>query len=275
MGCTVGAKILENEKTLIVFKNKDFQVASHSDQLSLGHSYAFGVRGVDLGSKKLSGFSVGFNQYGLVAVNTNVLTTSDQPYDLITERVVLESKTIEDAINICEQEVQGPTNYQWCNMVVATPKKLVAIELSSSKIATVQSDDCLVRTNHHLLLNTNNNTINESNPKPGHQRTKNSKIRYDDAKEMLESTSDLMEIQSLIQSHNQEAAICRHGQRTIQDLSFTTVYSYIVSIPIKKNPEIFFDVVKGPPCNQQMTRLMIRFPLNKKEKELICTNYPK
>ena len=167
MGCTVGAKLFEDRNALIAFKNKDFQVSTHSDQLFLEHSHAFGVRGVDLGSKKFSGFSIGFNKYGLVAVNTNVLTTPDDPYDLITERVVLESRTIKDAIDICKQEVQGSKSYQWCNMIVATPKKLAAIEITSANISTIQSDDFLVRTNHHLILNTNDMII-KSNPKNPH-----------------------------------------------------------------------------------------------------------
>lgn len=273
MGCTVGAKILENENALIVFKNKDFQVKSYSDQLSLEHSHAFGVRGVDLSSKNLSGFSIGFNKYGLVAVNTNVLTTSDYPYDLITERIVLESKTIEDAIKICEQEVKGSKSYQWCNMVVATPKKLVAIELTSSSISSIKSDDCLVRTNHHLLLNTDGILI-ESNPKIGHQKIKNSKIRYKDAKEMLELSTNLKDVQALLQSHNQEAAICRHGQKTVQDLSFNTVYSYTISIPFKNHSEVIFEVIKGPPCQHYSKRLEIQFPLHNKEKEFLYTDYP-
>ncbi|MFX0126338.1 MAG: hypothetical protein ACFFAE_22140, partial [Candidatus Hodarchaeota archaeon] len=115
----------------------------------------------------------------------------------------------------------------------------------------------------------------KSDSKSRHQRIKNSKIRYKDAKGMLKSTSGLMEIQPLIRSHNQEAAICRHGKKTIQDLSFTTVYSYIVSIPIKNHSEVFFEVIKGPPCMYPSSSMKVKFPLSEKEKEFLNTNYPK
>ncbi|MHA2246142.1 MAG: carcinine hydrolase/isopenicillin-N N-acyltransferase family protein [Candidatus Hodarchaeales archaeon] len=260
MGCTTGAKILDDGRLIIAFKNKDFKVESYSDSLCLEHSHSFGVRGVNLANQKKAGFSIGVNQYGLVAVNSNILATSDQPYDLITKRVVLEAKTVNDAVKICEQEIQGTTKYQWCNMVIATPKQLVAVELTSSDLGTIRSNDCLVRTNHHLVLNTNDAIIN-SNPSKGHQKIKNSEIRYNKAEKMLRAASDVQGVHSILKSHQQDASICRHGYPTVQDLSFTTVYSYLVTVYVGKRPKIFFDVVKGPPCLHSFTRLELEFPL--------------
>ncbi|MFW9997562.1 MAG: carcinine hydrolase/isopenicillin-N N-acyltransferase family protein [Candidatus Odinarchaeota archaeon] len=271
MGCTVGAKIIG--QTLLVFKNKDFKVESHSDKLSMEHSHAFGVYGVDLGTQQMAGFSIGVNHHGLAAVNTNVLTTRAQLYDLITERIVLEARTVDDAIEICEQEIQGPTRYQWCNMVVATPEELVAIELTSSDLATVRSSDYVVRTNHHLILKTAD-TIIDSDPDLDQHAISNSQIRYHNAEEVLKTTTSAEEIHSLLKSHHQEAAICRHGQNTIQDLSYNTVYGYLVTVRIDERSEINFDAVKGPPCMQPLTRLGLEFPLTYSRQKQINARYP-
>jgi hypothetical protein len=273
MGCTTGAKILDNGRTVIVFKNKDFKVISHSDKISMEHTHAFGVRGVDLGTQKIAGFSIGVNEYGLVAVNSNILSTSDPPYDLLTERIVLEARTIEEAINICEHEIQEARNYQWCNMVIATPKQLAAIEMKSSDLAIARSSDFLVRTNHHLILNTIEEVLN-SDPNKGLREIKNSEIRYKKAEKMLDDVSDVDEIPSLLRFHQEEASICRHGQNTVEDLGFTTVYSYIATIQIEKHPQINFDVIKGPPCMSSLTRFKLEFPLNDSIRQQIISRYP-
>ena len=200
MGCTTGAKIFNDEQTLVVFKNKDFKVKSHRDELSFEHSNAFGVRGVNLRIKKAAGFSIGVNQYGLVAMNSNILATPDSPYDLITERIVSEAKTVDDAIEICKQEVQGRKKYQWCNMVVATPKQLVAIELTSSELATARSNDYLVRTNHHLILKTNEAII-EADPDKKNQNIINSEIRFSEADRILKVGTDVEDIFLLQNDH--------------------------------------------------------------------------
>ncbi len=273
MGCTTGAKILNDGHNIVVFKNKDFKVESYSDGLSMEHSHAFGVRGVNLKIQKMTGFSIGVNQYGLVAVNSNVLSTFDQLYDLITERIVLEARTVNDAIEICEQENQGSTKYQWCNMIIATPKQLAAIELTSSDLATAQSNDYLVRTNHHLILKTNE-TIMDSSPNIGHQQIKNSEIRYNTANNMLKKASEVQEVVSLLKKHHQKASICRHGRTAIPDLSFKTVYSYLVIIKMEKHPRIIFNVVKGPPCIQSYTSIEMKFPSTEERQKQIRTNYP-
>lgn len=272
MGCTTGAKILDDGKTIVVFKNKDFKVKNYSDILSLEHSNAFGVHGVNLATQELVGFSIGINQYGLVAVNSNVLATSDYPYDMITKRIVLEARTIDDAIDICEQEIQR-TKYQWCNMVIATPEQLAAIELSSSGIATARTEDSIIRTNHHLLLKTNDAVIN-SFQNDGEKQVKNSKFRFSYAEKILKAASGVEEIYSMLRSHHQEAAICRHGQQNFQDLSFRTVYSYFVTVHPGKRSMIFLDVVKEQPCKASYTQLELRFPLTSNMMKLISERYP-
>ncbi|MFX0122205.1 MAG: carcinine hydrolase/isopenicillin-N N-acyltransferase family protein [Candidatus Hodarchaeota archaeon] len=272
MECTTGAKIFNDGQSLIVFKNKDFRVKSHSDELSFNHSHAFGVRGVNLRIRKPAGFSIGVNQYGLVAVNSNILATLDSPYDLITERIVLEAKTVDEAVNICKQEVQGRIRYQWCNMVVATPKQLVAIELTSSEFATSQSNDYLVRTNHHLILKTNEAII-EADPDKEKQNIINSKIRLKEVDRVLKVASEVEDIFSLLKSHP-EAAICRHGRSSIQDLSYTTVYSYLIVINIEKRLKIVFNVAKGPPCQHTFGRFNLNFPLTTEKEEQIKQYYP-
>lgn len=271
MGCTTGAKIFDNGQTVIVFKNKDFEVESHSDRLAMEQPHAFGVRGADVDTYELAGLSIGVNQHGLVAVNSHVLSTPDEPYDLVTERIVLEAKTVDEAIAICEEESQGDTSYQWCNMVVATPEQLAAIELTSSELATARSSGHLVRTNHHhLLLNTADAVVSDR----GQQALENSEKRSEWTKKMLENASGAEEILTLLKSHDQGAAICRHGQATVQDLSFTTVYSYLVTVHVEKRPRIFLDVVKGPPCELSSTRLELAFPLTNHLQKKIHGKYP-
>ena len=54
MGCTTGAKIFEEEKTLVVFKNKDFRVKKYSDQLIAEYSHAFRIKGVNLETRNIA-----------------------------------------------------------------------------------------------------------------------------------------------------------------------------------------------------------------------------
>lgn len=265
MGCTTGAKILNDGQQTVIFKNKDFQVGSHTDGLLLEYSHAFGIKGVNLLNLKMGGVSIGVNRYGLAAVNSNILSTTDNPYDLITERIILECKTVTDAIEICENEFRSSTKYQWCNMVVASPEELVAIELTSSDLAIDRSKDHLVRTNHHVLLNTRGVI--------GNSKLNNSRIRYNHAKNLLESASDVNDVISLLKSHHPVAPICRHGQSAL-NLSFTTVYSYIMTIHVKNLPLVFFDVIKGPPCKQNFKRLELSFPLSHDERQQLLLNYP-
>jgi len=255
-----------------VFKNKDFKVKSHTDELAFEHSHAFGVQGVNLRTKKTAGFSIGVNQHGLVAVNSNILATPDSPYDLITERIVLEAKTIDETVKICEREVKGRKDYQWCNMVVATPEQLVALELTSSELATAQSNDYLVRTNHHIILKTNEDII-DADPDKNRQNIEHSKIRFNNTNKILKVASDVKDIFSLLKSHH-EAAICRHGQSSTQDLSYTTVYSYLITIHIEKSPKIVFNVAKGPPCQHRFVRFNIEFPLITEKCKQIKQYYP-
>lgn len=271
MGCTTGAKIFDDGQVIVAFKNKDFQVKNYSDRLALEHSNVFGVHGVNLATRELNGFSMGVNQYGLVAVNSNVIASSDHPYDMITKRIVLEARTIDDAIGICEEEIQRE-KYQWCNMVIATPEKLAAIELSSS-IATAKAHNFIVRTNHHLILKTNKIVVN-SKPSNGEKQVKNSERRYADAERMLRTASGVEGVFSLLKSHHSEAAICRHGQQNIQDLSFKTVYSYFVTVITGKRPKIFLDVLKGPPCMGSYSHLELNFPLATNMRKQIDEQYP-
>lgn len=271
MGCTTGAKILDDGRSVIIFKNKDFRVKNHCDTIWMKNPHLFGVLGVNLSTQEMAGFSIGVNQYGLVAVNSNVLTTTDHPYDLITKRIVMEARTIDDAVNICEQEVEGDENYQWCNMIVATPKKLAAFEITSSDLAITHSNDYLVRTNHHLILETND-MIRDSNHHKGQQEIKNSETRYMSAENHLRTVSDKQEIFSLLKSHSQESAICRHGRS--EDLLFTTVYSYIVTVSFQKTVRIFHDVAKGPPCRNSYQHIELNFPLDEGMKKQISENYP-
>ncbi len=272
MGCTTGAKIFNDEQALVVFKNKDFKAKNHTDKLAFERYNAFGVRGVNLRIQKAAGFSIGVNQHHLVAVNSNILASPASPYDLITERIVLEAKTVDEAVEICEQEVQK-TDYQWCNMVVGTPEQLVAIELTSSELATAQSNDYLVRTNHHVILKTNEEII-DADPEKERQNIEHSEIRYNETDRVLSTASDVKEIFSLLKSHHNEAAICRHGQSTIQDSSYTTVYSYLIAINIEKSPKIVFNVAKGSPCEHTFIRFNLEFPMTAGKYKQIIQYYP-
>jgi hypothetical protein len=270
MGCTTGAIILDKSQTMIAFKNKDHNTRNFKDKIFLDHENAFGVCGLDLQNEKASGFSIGVNKYGLVALNSHVLTTLDPTYDLITQNIVFEAKNVDEAIEICKREIKESKKYQWCNMVIATNKELAAIELATPNIAVDRSRTSIVRTNHHLMLNSDNSIIDYF----GEQSLKNSKIRYNDAAKILSKASDKMEIESLLKSHNQSGAICRHGNDNVQDVSCSTVYSYLVTIQMKTKPQIVFEVIKGSPCSQSYRELEIDFPLNINTRPRIQKNYP-
>lgn len=273
MGCTTGAKILDYGRRLFVFKNKDFEVNSYSDGLALEQSHAFGIRGMNLETQQSEGFSIGANQSGLVVVNSNVLTTNDPPYDLVTEKIVLEANTVDEAIAICEQEISESSKWQSCNMIVASLNQLAAIELTATDLAITQTNDYVIRTNHHQKLNTNEK-IMTSNPKNGINEIKNSKSRLNQAENYLKEITEAEEVVTLLRTHHEEASICRHGKLISPDLALTTVYSYIVRVYMEHKPRIFFDVVKGPPCMQAYTSFELKFPSTEYSCKSILTKYP-
>ncbi len=270
MGCTTGAKLFKKSNTLIAFKNKDFEIKTHKDKLILDHKDNFGVGGLNFDNNKPSGFSIGINKHGLVAVNSHVLTKSDPSYDLLTERIVLEAKTIDEAIDICKKEINNAQKYQWCNMVISTPEELAAIELAPPNIGIDRSSDFIVRTNHQLTLNSNEPIIKSF----GKKHLLDSIIRYEYTKKKLESCSSKQEIVSTLMSHNKNGPICRHGTKSFQKRSYFTVYSYIVIVQRNTNLSITWDVVKGPPCLNSYQNIDIDFPLDEKKRNYIQGLYP-
>ncbi|MFQ6014644.1 MAG: hypothetical protein ACE5NP_04285 [Anaerolineae bacterium] len=267
--CTIGAKVFPDQRTTILFKNKDLRQEGFVDTLHYDDT-SFGPRGLDFATNNFVGYSIGVNKYGVACCNAHIATTSATAYDVLTEKIVAGSRTVEEAVDLVEREIRGGAEYQWCNMVVADLSQVAAIEVTAADFAVETSSTTTVRTNHQLLLD----------EKPEGQQWEpgfdwGSQQRLAQAKRMLEGAKGYDDVVRLLRWHSQgrgTASICRHRvpADAPEATELETVYSYIVEIRrVEKDsqPQATFHVAKGQPCQNQHVALPLKFPSTPVERE--------
>ena len=150
-GCTAGAKIIGDRYYLL--KNRDLIWGGFRDSIVFDEDVFF-VTGVDVGDGEPCGASFGFNRFGFSGCNTTVLVTPHKAYDPLLERILRETKTIEDAFELVQSDLENGNRYQWCNFVLASPTRVGVIEIGDG-VAVLETDSNIItRTNHHLILPT-------------------------------------------------------------------------------------------------------------------------
>jgi hypothetical protein len=278
-GCTAVAKIVGNRFYLA--KNRDLIWTDFKDSIVFEDD-VFLVRGVDVSNAKPCGASFGVNRWGLSACNTTVLITPDAPYDLILERILRETKTIEEAFNLVKEDMKNGSRYQWCNFVLASPQGLGAIEIGDGVCVIEQDYSMMTRTNHHLLLPTAEivKKASAADREAGGPLS-TSQARRQEAARFLKDAASTMDFMNIMANHRTGRgfdSICRHRQQTgiIDPYLGETVYSYIVEVSgiSSGNLEFRVNVTPGNPCSGTYKEFIIDFDAPADKKELIVARFP-
>ena len=278
-GCTALAKIVGNRYLLA--KNRDLVWTDFNDSI-LFEDDVFLVSGVDVSNAKTCGASIGVNRWGLSACNTTVLVTSDLPYDTLLEKILRQSKSVEEAFDLVRADMKSGSRYQWCNFVLASPQGLGAIEIGDGVCVLEQDYSMVTRTNHHLLLPTV-----EILKKASHAEREaggplsTSQRRRQEAARLLKDASSLMDFVQLLGTHSVSKgfdSICRHRSEGTAANPYLgeTVYSYIIEVSGLSSSDMEFriNVTPGNPCCGTYKEFVIDFDAPPEKKEQLVMRFP-
>lgn len=277
-GCTAGAKIIGDRFYLL--KNRDLIWGGFRDSVVLD-SDVFFVTGVNVGDGEACGASFGFNESGLAACNTTVLVTSHSAYDSLLERVLRETKTIEDAFELVHADLESGSRYQWCNFVLASPDGVGAIEIGDGVAVLEQDPKLITRTNHHLLLPTADILRRASlAEREAGGPINTSQSRRQEAAKLLSEATSLMDMTQLLSTHRDGRgfdSICRHRSSTPRSEPYLgeTVYSYIAEVSGIGSEKLEFriKVAAGNPCTSTFDEFVVDFD-SPESKYNVVTNFP-
>lgn len=277
-GCTVGAKIIGDRYYLL--KNRDLISGGFRDTIVFENEVFF-VTGINTSDGEFGGASFGFNKSGLAACNTTVLATPHKPYDHLLERVLRETKTIEDAFELVEKDLDAGGRYHWCNFVLASPTGVGAIEIGDDIAVLEQDPKIITRTNHHLLLPTADilHSASLAEREVGGPIITSQRRRQEAAKLLSEATS-MMDMTQLLGTHKDGRgfdSICRHqaSDPRTEPYRGETVYSYIAEVSgfDAENLEFRINVTQGNPCIGTFKEFAIDFD-SPESKFTLMNNYP-
>ncbi|MFW9963360.1 MAG: hypothetical protein ACFFCX_07345 [Candidatus Sifarchaeia archaeon] len=277
-GCTAGAKIIGNRYYLL--KNRDLIWGGFRDSIVFDKEVFF-VSGVNVSDGESCGASFGFNRFGLAGCNTTVLVTQDKAYDVLLERILRETKTIDDAFLLVQNELDSGNKYQWCNFVLASPVGVGVIEIGD-EVAVMEKDSKIItRTNHHLILPTAEN-LRHASPaerEAGGPLVTSQSRRQEAAKLLAEATS-FMDMTQLLSTHKEGRrfdSICRHRSPNprLDPYLGETVYSYIAEVSGIDSDSLEFriKVTAGNPCTGTYDEFVVDFD-SLESKYNLLTNFP-
>jgi len=278
-GCTLGAKIVGNRYFLL--KNKDLVYRDFRDTVVFDDAI-FGVTGVKIGTGEPAGISIGFNKWGLSACNSTVLATSNEAYDILMERVLREAKSLDQAQELVNDELQSGNRYQWGNFLLATHEEVGAIEIGEGVCEMERNPMMITRANHHLRLPTmealKKATVEEreaGGPIPTSQRRRQLTSR------MLEDATSLGNMMKILSSHSETRgfdSICRHRMMAPGESPFLgeTSYSYIVEILKTGSDKFDFRIhaARGNPCSNKYDETVVDFSSSQAERSAIVRGFP-
>jgi len=257
MGCTIGAKLLEQGHEYVLFKNKDLSRETFDDQLVV-EPCVFGVRGLHLPAGRalstdvLSGFSIGVNGHGVSACNSHVRSIeTGGNYDDLTEAAVASSSTAAQGAEAVLKRARQ-ARYNWSNIIIADCHQIIVVEIAD-ELAEVRDLTEIAYSNSHRLDHGSGTTAPDA--------------RCGRALRAVVDAPGPEDIFALLRSHEGEAEasnICAHGESR----SVRTVYSYVLHW---REHEATFYVCRGTPCAGEYVAVPLQFPL---EPEPILDLYP-
>ncbi len=256
MASFAGAVILPDLKKTVLFKNRDMTIKDHRDELFYDMD-CFGIRGIDNVSGETGGLAIGVNRNGLAIANTHVKNTSDPSYHILTEQLLMFAKDAEDGLAMTVDHLEKGRNYQWGNLILADHDSMLVIELAGNDHSIEWSERRVLRTGHHIMLDTEKTLIAESTDYD------NSVKRVNRGYELLRNVTTMEQLFALLKDHNGtpgQASLCKHAEGNNDS---STVMSYVIEIDHNQEsnkPKIIFHYAKGNPCQAIYNSIPIVFP---------------
>lgn len=256
MPSIAGAVILPQLKKTLLFKNRDMIIKNHRDELFYDID-CFGIRGIDNVTGESGGLAIGVNRNGLAIANTHVKNTSDPSYHILTEQLLMFAKDAEDSLTMTVDHLKKGRNYQWGNLILADNDSMLAIEIAGDEHSIEWSERRVLRTSHHIMLDTEETLTAEGTGYDGSVK------RVERGYELLRNITTVEQVFSLLKDHNGhpgQSSICRHSEAGNDS---STVMSYVIEID--RNLEagrskIIFHYAKGNPCKSVYNAIPIIFP---------------
>lgn len=257
MSSFAGAVIFPEQKETILFKNRDMTSIGHKDELFYDVD-CFGVRGVDAVTGAVGGLAIGVNHYGLAIANTHVRNTDDPSYHLLTEQLLMFAKDAEDGLSMVQDHLNSDRKYQYGNLVLADDDSMLVIELAGSEHSIEWSERKVLRTSHHIMLDTEEVLRRDSTEAFNH-----SVQRVERGYELIRQVKSISGVFELLKDHGSapgQNSLCKHS---IGGGEPETVASYVVEVDRSggsSKPRIQFHVAKGKPCETSYLSIPIVFP---------------
>jgi hypothetical protein len=229
--CTAGVLRI-GEGDYLLFKNKDFGRGHFEDHV-VATSDVFGVAGTttwaghDPGLDQFSGFSIGANDSGLLACDTNVRTFAGHAnYDDLVEIALRHGTGVASGLEAVRVAVENQS-YMWGNLMLIDGRDQLAIEVKGGEIHATAPDGPAVCTNHHLVLGGRADDASTS-----YQRLAAARRR-------IATTLTLEDVFALLATHDDgDTGICNHS-------AHETVYSYVLR---RRGGRTTLYVIQGKPC---------------------------
>ncbi|MHA1390477.1 MAG: carcinine hydrolase/isopenicillin-N N-acyltransferase family protein [Candidatus Thorarchaeota archaeon] len=251
-----GAVILPKLKKTLLFKNRDMTVQDHRDEIFYDVD-CFGIRGINNATGETGGLAIGVNRNGLAIANTHVRNTDDPSYHTLTEQLLMFAKDAEDSLSMTVEHLQRGKKYQWGNLLLADKDSMLALELAESDHSIEWSERRVLRTSHHIMLDTEETIRSEGNVYD--QSVKRVERGYD----LIRQVRTVSDVFTMLKDHGESqgpSSLCRHEGESSQAV---TTMSYVIEIDNNTEtgrPKIVFHVTKGNPCQSEYTAIPIIFP---------------
>ncbi|MHA1634190.1 MAG: carcinine hydrolase/isopenicillin-N N-acyltransferase family protein [Candidatus Thorarchaeota archaeon] len=251
-----GAVILPKYKKTLLFKNRDMTIQDHRDELFYDVD-CFGIRGINNVTEETGGLAVGVNRNGLAIANTHVRNTNDPSYHLLTEQLLMFTKDAEDSLSMTVDHLHRGRKYQWGNLILADRDSILGLELAGSDHSIEWSERRVLRTSHHIMLDTEETLRSEGNVYD--QSVKKVEHGY----ELIRQVKTVDDVFTMLKDHGEihgSTSICCHPDDVNQ---IRTTMSYVIEVDNcaeSGKPKIIFHVAKGNPCESEFTSIPIIFP---------------
>ena len=267
-----GALILPDRKRTLLFKNRNMQLsAPHIDGLYYDVD-CFGVRGINKTTGSLEGLAIGVNRHGLAIANTNVMRTTDPSYTTLTEQLLLFAKDAEDGLSMTVEQLKENKSYQWGNLVLADHDSMLVIEIAGNEHSIEWSERRVLRTGHHIMLDTEQTLRTEGCDYDGSVK------RVERGYDLIRQATSIEDVFTLLRDHDGtpgQDSLCCHATKEDE---YSTVMSYLIEVnhgTESGKPRIVFYVAKGTPCQSEFTTIPIPFPAEEDIMNRAILLYPK
>ncbi|MDF1538537.1 MAG: carcinine hydrolase/isopenicillin-N N-acyltransferase family protein [Candidatus Thorarchaeota archaeon] len=254
-----GAVILPDENRTLLFKNRDLRLEEHRDELFYDVD-CFGVRGIDAVTDKVSGLAVGVNRHGLAAANTHVRNTEDPSCHILTEQILMFAKDAEDGLKLVAEHLQKGRKYQWGNLILADSDSMLVIEIAGSEHSVEWSQRKVLRTGHHIMLDTEDALRAEMGESEIYEA---SVKRVERGYDLIRQSTKIVDTFALLKDHGTsqgQESICRHAW---SEGDLATAMSYVIEVEHNKEsgkPRVVLHVANGNPCSSEYRSIPLVFP---------------